>query len=115
MKSSNRIFYECSPFPWRFNKKDLFPVVIDGAEGDAIASIHSRNPGDVRLIAAAPDLLKACETALEDCRMALNGEWEPSQEGFEVMVENLGTAIRKAKGRDLVRKKPDSPQKGKFI
>lgn len=115
MKTSERIFYECSPFPWRFNKKELIPVVIDDAEGNAVASIHSCNPGDVRLIAAAPDLLKACETALEDCRMVLSGEWEPSQEGFEVMVENLGAAIRKAKGRDLVRKKPDSPQKRKFL
>ena len=45
-------------------------------------------------------LLKACKIALEDCDMALNGEWDKSDEGFEDTKTMLETAIEDAGGDD---------------
>jgi hypothetical protein len=51
-----------------------------------------------RLMAAAPELLAACTTVAEDCRMALSGEWDKSNEGFQASLELLESVIAKASG-----------------
>jgi hypothetical protein len=45
-------------------------------------------------------LLGACKTALADCEMALSGEWDKSDEGFEAIREMLQAVINKATGGD---------------
>ena len=43
-------------------------------------------------------LLKACKVAREDCIMALSGEWDKSDEGFEDTKTMLEGAIEDAGG-----------------
>ena len=48
------------------------------------------------LIAAAPELLAACKIILQDCEMALSGEWDKGDEGFQASADILRAAIKKA-------------------
>jgi len=70
------------------------------AAGKAVAYLetgkHTHYYG--RLFAAAPKLLKACRTLAEDCRMALSGDWDKGDEGFEASLELLESAIAEATG-----------------
>lgn len=50
------------------------------------------------LLAAAPLLLEACRTLAEDCSMALSGEWDKGDEGFQASRELLESVIRHATG-----------------
>jgi len=50
-----------APFPWRWDEDS--EVVFD-AEGYEVADVYSLELGDGPLLAAAPDLLLACEAAL---------------------------------------------------
>lgn len=43
------------------------------------------------------ELLAACETLAEDCRMALSGDWDKSDEGFKDSLTLLEDVIAKAK------------------
>ena len=43
-------------------------------------------------------LLRACKIAHTDCRMALSGAWDKSDEGFEDTKTMLEDAIEKAGG-----------------
>ena len=43
-------------------------------------------------------LLNACIIVLEDCDMALSGEWDKSDEGFRDTKTMLETAIEATKG-----------------
>ena len=67
----------------------------DGAhEGDVEAA-----EANARLIAAAPDLLEACQGCLQDAEDALSGDWEPSQEGWRATIDHLTRVIGKAQGK----------------
>jgi hypothetical protein len=48
---------------------------------------------------AAPSLLDACNTLAQDCRMALSGEWDKGDEGFQASLELLESVIAEATGR----------------
>ena len=91
------------------------PIIVNGPEdsegGNVICTIedstckhgaHQYHPeiaaANARLIAAAPDLLHACETLAEDCRMALSGEWDKGDDGFQASLELLESVIGKAIG-----------------
>lgn len=50
------------------------------------------------LLTAAPVLLDACKTLAEDCRMALSGDWNKSDEGFQASLEMLESVIAKTTG-----------------
>jgi hypothetical protein len=50
---------------------------------------------------AALELLDACMTLAEDCRMALSGEWDKSDKGFQDSLDLLESVIAKAKGGAL--------------
>ena len=43
-------------------------------------------------------LLKACQIAIEDCDMALDGRWDKSDEGFDDTKTMLEDAIENAGG-----------------
>jgi len=45
-------------------------------------------------------LLEACQTALEDCEMALDGSWDKSDGGFEDQQQMLIEAIETATGKE---------------
>jgi hypothetical protein len=47
---------------------------------------------------AAPLLLRACNTLAKDCRMALSGEWDKGDAGFQASLELLESAIASATG-----------------
>ena len=44
------------------------------------------------------ELLGSCKTLAEDCRMALSGEWDKGDEGFQASLELLESVITKATG-----------------
>jgi hypothetical protein len=79
-----------------------YPDTADGTEIVDICEIAEFTDlkyalANGRLIAAAPQLLAACETALEDARMALSDEWDRSDGGFEAQIEMLERVIRLAR------------------
>lgn len=51
---------------------------------------------NARLIIAAPAMLEACRTALENAYMALRGEWNRGDEGFQAQIETLEKVIAEA-------------------
>ena len=51
---------------------------------------------NAKLIAAAPILLEACETALVDTEMLLSGECDFSEDNLLATIDNLKQAINKA-------------------
>ncbi|UOF79198.1 hypothetical protein [Caudoviricetes sp.] len=99
-----------TPGPWQvesFNDDTACAMVFTVARGTdkpdegyfvAIVSATSKDDPTARLIAAAPDLLAACQSAYEDCIMAISGEWEPDRDGFMATARILRAAIEKAKG-----------------
>src|SRR5579862_6584067 len=71
------------------------PTIASEGNREALAYLELGEHTDYygRLFAAAPKLLKACETLAEDCRMALSGEWDKGDEGFEASLDLLESAI----------------------
>ena len=88
-----------TPGPWRTEyDSDQAVTLLVGAGGTRLAELLSWNDADDRLIAAAPDLLAACERALA---------WMPAIRGIEgdagallTVIEALDEAIAKATGAD---------------
>jgi len=70
-------------------------------EGDATPEQEKRGLELVTLADAAPALLSACKTLAEDCRMALSGEWDKGDEGFQASLALLESVIAKATGGDV--------------
>jgi len=74
------------------------PTIATEGNREAVAylelSDHTDHYG--RLFAAAPQLLEACRTLAEDCRMALSGEWDKGDEGFRDSLELLESVIWRA-------------------
>ena len=93
-----------TPAPWSFDEDDARIYYDDGNVQPTIAYVEREGvaPEQVKadgyLLAAAPQLLEACRTLAEDCRMALSGEWDKGNEGFQESLELLEGAIAKATG-----------------
>jgi hypothetical protein len=90
--------------PWAYDEDDARIYYADGHVEPTIAYIERENTSPERaradgyLLAAAPQLLEACKTLAEDCRMALSGEWDKSDDGFQASLELLESVIRDATG-----------------
>ena len=70
------------------------------SQGSIVCQMRDRDPRDARLIAAAPDLLAACEAVVNDCNAILDGDdmsGMSDQELFSAIKQTLTTAIAKAK------------------
>ena len=76
------------------------PTIAIEGNREAVAylelSEHTDHYG--RLFTTAPKLLKACRTLAEDCRMALNGEWDKGDKGFQDSLDLLESVIVEATG-----------------
>jgi hypothetical protein len=74
------------------------PTIASEGNREAVAYLEMGEHTDYygRLFAAAPKLLKACETLAEDCRMGLSGEWDKGDEGFADSLQLLESVIREA-------------------
>jgi len=48
------------------------------------------------------ELLTACKMSLQDARDALSGDWEPTREGWESIIEHLTRVVRGAEEREDV-------------
>ena len=100
---------EHTPGPWKPYEDG--PLTIVTAEGDTIAGVYDGTlpwnktnvslPGEAnaRLIAAAPDLLEACEVALETINI-LDVLVDGGKEGRREVKRQLRAAIRKATAND---------------
>lgn len=79
-----------------------FPNSIENDRGAWIALVMGCTEeseewrANAKLIAAAPALLEACKTALEDARMALRGQWNRGDDGFQAQIESLERVIAEA-------------------
>ena len=93
-----------SPSPWEISKQaipgDAQQYGIYSAQDAHVFCIVQGPNAEVNanLIAAAPELLEACQTSLEDAEAALNGTWDPSPAGWHVIIKNLSELIAKAQG-----------------
>jgi hypothetical protein len=76
--------------------EDLQGLIYNEKTGQSIAVCY--NPAHAALIAAAPELLKACELALKDTEMLLSGECDPTDDNYNATISVLMDAIRKASG-----------------
>jgi hypothetical protein len=101
-----------TPGPWKifdgWGSSRFSPVIVDSipdVDGKCVANCicHVASSNDVaeanaHLIAAAPDLLEACEAALE-CMPSLEvRNWPPGFELKKSAIKKCREAIRKAKG-----------------
>ena len=58
--------------------------------------IYAQEKANAKLIAAAPELLQACISAMQDTIMLLNETAEFTPENLESTIEVLSNAIKKA-------------------
>ena len=77
-----------TPGPWRIAKRGAKHIEIVGPHGGTIATIDGKLEAAAHLIASAPDLLAACESALPIVERALRHD----------VSALLRAAIAKAKG-----------------
>ena len=79
---------------WSVVPRDDFYIYADD---EAVAKCFGGDEARANLIAAAPELLAACETLKADCEAALSGDWDKSDEGFKDSLAILNRAIKRAK------------------
>jgi hypothetical protein len=86
--------------------EDERPIIMAtiGDENYDICELSTDRPireilGNARLIAAAPELLDECRMILQDARDALSGEWVPTAEGWQSIIEHRERLIAKVEGR----------------
>ena len=98
-----------TPGPWEFRSNDLgeeelvrvpygYPVAHAVWIGGSGCELRVGKEADKRLIAAAPDLLAACETAIRQIRAAFAIIHPGDKALVDGSVEQLRTAIAKARG-----------------
>lgn len=58
----------------------------------------SEDEANASLIAAAPELLEHCKMALKDAHDALSGQWVPTPESWQCIVDGLQSVIDEAEG-----------------
>lgn len=98
-----------TPPPW-FVKHNPKRLAVRNADGDYVAESIRGGGGEAEanatLIAAAPDLLAACEAVLSELLMAqenavnVAGEGSEEAKAFEPAIRQAQTAIAKAKGTE---------------
>lgn len=87
-----------TPGPWEISKHGTpdyapqFGIYAEGSQNDHCLVRYDNAQANARLIAAAPDLLAACEAALDDFYHELDSQLRRPTE------EMLVAAIAKAKG-----------------
>lgn len=93
--------FKGTPGPWELDGVEIYPVAGHRAS-DAICAMQ---PGfldtDAALIAAAPDLLNACQQTLEELKkyvLTPHPEGSDGARGFCVKVMRVEAAIAKALG-----------------
>jgi hypothetical protein len=98
-----------TPGPWQINRGadgELQIYTLVGQSPTVIADLFGYDPdsteeyeANARLMAAAPDLLERCRMSLQDARDALDGEWKPTPEGWQSIIDDLEAVLAKATGR----------------
>jgi len=79
-------------------KYDPAWAVVETSDGISICDLGPRNDANGYLLAAAPDLLDACEHLLSLFKsFNFGGDWEQSN---YPAVKEAGTAIAKARGQN---------------
>lgn len=83
-KASKRVSFDAS------DKQDIYKLL--GRAEALIAVLHNKvNLGPNGM------MLAALETVAEDCQMALSGEWDRGDDGFEATLDVVNTAIGRVK------------------
>jgi hypothetical protein len=88
-----------TPGPWKWLNHS--EIVVDDAHETFIAEVfdeHEEWRANARLIAAAPELLKACEQQHANWRMLESGAWDGHPEGIQVVIDCLESIIARAYG-----------------
>lgn len=83
-------------------RSDCTAICESDSQGSRIAEVHDGHKAwqaNAKLLAAAPELLEACKSCLEDAEAALSGEWDRSDDGFRAQVSLLRRAIGNADGK----------------
>jgi hypothetical protein len=72
-----------TPGPWTAQTRGTTEATITAHDGGLVADLHSPwlSPADIRLIAAAPDLLAALADLVE-----LHHDWEPGGRALKSLV-----------------------------
>jgi hypothetical protein len=94
---------EHTPGPWRTGTKRYMadPLYIEAGEGVNFTIIgKARTLADARLIAAAPDLLAACERAVDLLHKYANDASSHRTSTIRVIRDELRAAIAKATGHE---------------
>ena len=100
-----------TPGPWTAEERDeriliwsdgshdylaALSLDADGADEEVADAYADERQANARLIAAAPDLLAACEAALRVCNLSGTGERDR-----RAAIAKLEAAVAKARGEDL--------------
>ena len=91
-----------TPGPWQWNEADdRWALYITGAQARLVVEISAVgeiNEANANLIAAAPDLYAACDTALPVLTILESGSATPGQ--VESAIRKLRAALARARGED---------------
>jgi hypothetical protein len=91
-----------TPKPWKVKKRTtpgqfVTDTLIVSEDGSVLANLHCEAEGNSPLIAAAPELLEACDTAADVIGSMISGS--PDQRKILLDVYNqLRKAVEKANG-----------------
>jgi len=103
MANSNATSPAYTPGPWTATplNDEEFDVMSDETH---IATVYgtgtqSEDGANARLIASAPALLDRCKMHLHDAKDALSGDWIPTAEGWQSIIDDLEEVIAKADRR----------------
>ena len=97
---------EHTPGPWKADQEKGI-VWCNGSNGylvrDYLCEEPNWNPADLRLIAAAPDLMDVCKWIRDDLLniQFTNGFWKMDKRDARFIVESLQYAIDRAEGRHV--------------
>jgi hypothetical protein len=95
-----------TPGPWRVHSEVPNRIILNGSACyevvDLVRMEQYHNYADMRLIAAAPELLDACHAVANDLRRLLDGDdfsGMTDNDLFGAFLGTLNAAISKADGR----------------
>lgn len=78
------------------DSKPMAELIYIGGDEDFAATAKAL----AQLFGGSSTLLAVLNTLHEDCRMALAGEWDRSDSGFEAMMHLIDTAINETTGKE---------------
>jgi len=101
-----------TPGPWMhslstneavYGNQEHFCVLVhpETGNGQIVADLETlpEAEANARLIAASPTLLLRCKMSLHDARDALRGDWIPTADGWQSIIDDLSAVIAAAEGR----------------